>query len=807
MATHAAAAAVGVAVHAAATAAAAGVAMPALLATTRPLAPAPPPPPVFPHALMTAATGAAVRAFASTAAWDAACAAWMEEQLGDVAARLTPGPPGPGGASGAGCGFNAAVAAATADLDRIARAGLGGPGWAGGGTTAGRGGGRGRRLPPLPLCTGLRLAPYGSTAAGLASPGGDCDLGLAGRVVVPRGCVDPAAPGPARLGGPDSQPADDAVCVDVADLAGPAKATLLLSLVRRAEGRRGLLAGRAQLVLHARVPLARVVHAPTGLTLDLSASGGAAAAKMAAVGALAAAGVALPPPPSPTPPLGHLAPALVRLVKAWARTARVGDGAAGTFNSFALTLLALHHLQGLRAGLAEPGRGGPRAAAAAAAAATAARWNERYPAADGAAAAFAAGRAPLLPPLARLAAGLGLRTCEDGAPAGAPNPSPALRKRAAAAAAAAAGSWPPPSASGPAPPPPLLTFALGTFFARLAAALDVWELHPPSPGDGVAADVWSGGWASIPAPAEAARRGGGGRGGAPLLPRWPRRPMAAAIADPLDPADNTARTLEPSQVGRVGRAARAAAGALLDLGSPAAAARAWEALFGEGEVGSPSPPSHVRDAPLSVATPLANPDLGRAYLAAARVGTEVGLALSPACGLLSCPPLAVSMAAAGQAGPPPWAGGPAEVATAAAFARLAAGGGVVPGTSPSEEEEEGGDDAFGAPSPASARSAASDGDVDAPPFRDTLEVVGALDADFTAWQARLVALGLPTPLAWCEGPLGRAWMAGLVRGEGEGGGDDDDESDTTSSSVYGDAGEEEEEEEEGEEEEEEEELW
>jgi len=138
------------------------------------------------------------------------------------------------------------------------------------------------------------------------------------------------------------------------------KAELLRTLTRELS-RVGVISARPRLILGARVPIAKVVHARTGVKCDLSVGGWDSSWKSAAVGeAVGSARDAssssspstfsfspsLPPPPPPhTLQQQTDAAALARLAKAWARTAGLGDAASAGLNSFSITLLSLFHLQ------------------------------------------------------------------------------------------------------------------------------------------------------------------------------------------------------------------------------------------------------------------------------------------------------------------------------------------------------------------------------------------------------------------------------------------------------------------------------
>ena len=196
--------------------------------------------------------------------------------------------------------------------------------------------------PPNPdLLPRYRAVAYGSFVSGLCSPHGDIDVAVE---------LDPDWP---HL--PFSQQVQTAKTLK--HLLREDKAELLTRLVKEL-GRAGVLAGRPQLVLRARVPIAKAVHARTGIKCDLSVGGRDSSWKSSAVGeAVRAAGPSTsgPGPGSSAaatqgeapPPRGEAtaAAALVRLAKAWARHARLADAASSGLNSFSLTLLALFHMQ------------------------------------------------------------------------------------------------------------------------------------------------------------------------------------------------------------------------------------------------------------------------------------------------------------------------------------------------------------------------------------------------------------------------------------------------------------------------------
>ena len=350
------------------------------------------------------------------------------------------------------------------------------------------GGGGGTRV------TGLRAVAYGSFVSRTHSPRGDIDVAIE--------TDDEGAPSLRQTRGKRAQ--------------GDLLAALAGALANRC-----LLADRPQLIPHARIPIAKLrivsVLRLEGASVarddvrvvecDVSVGGRAAAFKSAAVGALAAACPLMPP--------------LTRLVKLWARRSGFGDGSAGGFNSFALTLLVAHNLQTL-------------------------------------------GPTPRGPPLADLAgepldAPVRAGGCGGGPGSAAPAPDglsfdarvDEMLARATATAATSHAPRPPSAAC--------LAAAFASFMAALAALLERWRSDPDALV-GARASVWRGAWA----------------GGA-----FDVTPRAAGVEDPFDPGDNCGRSLTVRGSAAAANAASAAAAALVRLDRPADADALVARLFGD----------------------------------------------------------------------------------------------------------------------------------------------------------------------------------------------------------------------------------
>ncbi|GAB4813989.1 hypothetical protein N2152v2_001035 [Parachlorella kessleri] len=163
----------------------------------------------------------------------------------------------------------------------------------------------------IQFCLGLDLEPYGSFVSGLYTPRGDLDLSIEGT---------------ATWTGEDGRMKR----VAVQDMDRDMQVRFLRALASRVEAA-GLSRGRIERILHARVPILKFREAASGLECDVGICAGTALFKSAVLGLLAQ--------------YDWRMGALVRLVKVWARRHQVNDSIAGTFNSFALTLMIIFHLQ------------------------------------------------------------------------------------------------------------------------------------------------------------------------------------------------------------------------------------------------------------------------------------------------------------------------------------------------------------------------------------------------------------------------------------------------------------------------------
>ncbi|KAA6421869.1 MAG: hypothetical protein FRX49_08188 [Trebouxia sp. A1-2] len=152
--------------------------------------------------------------------------------------------------------------------------------------------------------TGMHVAPYGSFVSGLYTSGGDLDISIEGF----------------RTRGSEQIPC--------AELGKEDKIQLLKALGKKLTNAR-MVQGQMERILHARVPIIKFKHSATGLDCDVSVASGAARFKSTVLRYLA--------------DIDSRFGSLVRLVKLWAGAHGMNDAAAGTFNSFALTLMVRVH--------------------------------------------------------------------------------------------------------------------------------------------------------------------------------------------------------------------------------------------------------------------------------------------------------------------------------------------------------------------------------------------------------------------------------------------------------------------------------
>ncbi|CAK0787781.1 hypothetical protein CVIRNUC_011003 [Coccomyxa viridis] len=157
----------------------------------------------------------------------------------------------------------------------------------------------------LPDYPGLGIQPYGSYVSGLYCPSGDLDLSIEGTPIDGRAAGKP-----------------------VKDIGKGGKADLLRTLSKKLERRR-LHSGWIERILHARVPILKFTC--RGVACDVSIGSSNAIFKAKTFKALAAR----------EPRFAGM----LRLVKAWAGVFGLNDAAEGTFNSFALGLMLIFHLQ------------------------------------------------------------------------------------------------------------------------------------------------------------------------------------------------------------------------------------------------------------------------------------------------------------------------------------------------------------------------------------------------------------------------------------------------------------------------------
>ncbi|KAL0048376.1 hypothetical protein WJX82_001914 [Trebouxia sp. C0006] len=154
--------------------------------------------------------------------------------------------------------------------------------------------------------TGMHVAPYGSFVSGLYTSTGDLDISIEGF----------------RTQGSEQIPC--------AELGKEDKIQLLKALGKMLTNAR-MVRGQMERILHARVPIIKFKHSATGLDCDISVASGASRFKSTVLRYLA--------------DIDSRFGSLVRLVKLWAGAHDMNDASAGTFNSFALTLMVAFHLQ------------------------------------------------------------------------------------------------------------------------------------------------------------------------------------------------------------------------------------------------------------------------------------------------------------------------------------------------------------------------------------------------------------------------------------------------------------------------------
>ncbi|EIE23385.1 hypothetical protein COCSUDRAFT_41642 [Coccomyxa subellipsoidea C-169] len=154
--------------------------------------------------------------------------------------------------------------------------------------------------------TELRVEPYGSFVSGLYAPTGDLDISIEGFC---------GKEGRGR---------------DVRDMGKSAKAALLRALSKKLERSR-LHRGYIQRILHARVPILKLVWAESGIPCDVSVGSSNSRFKAEVVKALVR--------------LDGRFEQMLRVIKVWSGAHGLNDASNGTFNTFALSLMVLFHLQ------------------------------------------------------------------------------------------------------------------------------------------------------------------------------------------------------------------------------------------------------------------------------------------------------------------------------------------------------------------------------------------------------------------------------------------------------------------------------
>ena len=165
----------------------------------------------------------------------------------------------------------------------------------------------------------LEIQPYGSFLSGLYTPEGDLDLSIEGTALLRDG---------GGSGGGGNRSNNFTQRMPLEQLERTARVQLLFTLTRRLRDQKAL---DLQTVTHARVPIVKFVDFETGVECDVAVDSMAAQFKSAVLGLVAG--------------MDWRAGALIRLVKVWAREHELNNSASGTFNSFALSLLVVFHLQ------------------------------------------------------------------------------------------------------------------------------------------------------------------------------------------------------------------------------------------------------------------------------------------------------------------------------------------------------------------------------------------------------------------------------------------------------------------------------
>ncbi|KAK9905558.1 hypothetical protein WJX75_002111 [Coccomyxa subellipsoidea] len=163
--------------------------------------------------------------------------------------------------------------------------------------------------------TELRVEPYGSFVSGLYSPTGDLDISIEGNC---------GKEGRGR---------------QTRDLGKTAKAAMLRALSKKLERSR-LHRGYIQRILHARVPILKFVWAETGIPCDVSVGSSNSRFKAEVVKALAE--------------VDFRFAQMLRVIKVWSAAHGLNDASNGTFNTFALSLMVLFHLQMRRPAVLPP---------------------------------------------------------------------------------------------------------------------------------------------------------------------------------------------------------------------------------------------------------------------------------------------------------------------------------------------------------------------------------------------------------------------------------------------------------------------
>eukprot|EP01025_Chloroclados_australasicus_P044069 TRINITY_DN4749_c0_g1_i4.p1 TRINITY_DN4749_c0_g1~~TRINITY_DN4749_c0_g1_i4.p1 ORF type:complete len:780 (+),score=71.72 TRINITY_DN4749_c0_g1_i4:329-2668(+) len=127
--------------------------------------------------------------------------------------------------------------------------------------------------------------------------------------------------------------------VSLADIPRGVKVKLLKSVLEKLN-KRQLIQGEADTCLHARVPIVTFVESESEVSCDLSVGNFEACTKSRVISWMCQ--------------IDRRVPLLLALVKSWSKQAGIGNPRNGGFNSFALTLLVVFHLQTVEPAILPP---------------------------------------------------------------------------------------------------------------------------------------------------------------------------------------------------------------------------------------------------------------------------------------------------------------------------------------------------------------------------------------------------------------------------------------------------------------------